>query len=49
MKCDGERGILTLTSEICSGGDIVNTLVCNDLLLLLAETSVGQSVGWSLC
>ncbi len=49
MKCDGERGILTLTSEICSGGDIVNTLVCISLLLLLSETSVGQSVGWSLC
>lgn len=49
MKCDGEIGILTLTSEICSGGDIVNTLVCNALLLLLSETSVGQSGGWSLC
>ena len=49
MKCDGERGILTLTSEIYSRGDIVNTLVCNALLLRLSETSVGQSVGWSLC
>lgn len=49
MKCDGERGILTLTSRSYSGGDIVNTLVCISLLLLLSETSVGQSVGWSLC
>jgi hypothetical protein len=48
MKCDGERGILTLTSRSYSGGDIVNTLVCSSLLLLLSETSVEKSVGWSL-
>jgi hypothetical protein len=48
MKCDGERDSHPHVRNLLRG-DIVNTLVCNALLLLLAETSVGQSVGWSLC